>query len=398
MKVCIEKFDYEGRGLCHIDGKVTFVPKALNGEVVDISLEKCEKHYNVARLNEIIKKSPERIPSFCPYSSLCGGCAFSHLSYENSLKYKKEIISDLLKQNNISSSSLEIEPSRPVLGYRNKVSLKVQEGEFGYYEEQSHRFIPIRNCFLLSTFIESLLKDFSMFHFQNGELVIQTNSKGDMLLNIKTQDKISILEQLTKKHSIKGILLNNKLVYGTNILEEQRGNIYYRYSFHSFFQVNAYISEKIKKDVMTYVNPKDEVYDLYCGVGFFSLPLALKAKSVIGIEENKEAILMALENARLNHIENVSFNVGKVENILPKVKHNVTLSLVDPPRSGLKPIVIKTLIDANIPKILYVSCNPLTLVRDLKEFTKYYEIQSIKLYDMFSYSKHAEILCVMKRK
>ena len=388
MKVRIEKFDYEGRGLCHIDGKVTFVPKTLKGEVVDISLEKSEKHYNIAKLKEIIEKSPERIPSFCPYSSLCGGCSFSHLSYENSLKYKKEIISDLLKQNNISFSSLEIEASRPVLGYRNKVSLKVQEGEFGYYEEQSHRFIPIKNCYLLSTFMESLLKDFSMFHFQNGELVIQTNSKGDMLLNIKTQDKISILEELTKKHSIKGILLNNKLVYGTNILEEQRENICYRYSFHSFFQVNAYISEKIKEDVMTYVNPKDEVYDLYCGVGFFSLPLALKAKSVIGIEENKEAILMALENARLNHIENV----------LPKVKHNVTLSLVDPPRSGLKPIVIKTLIDSNIPKILYVSCNPLTLVRDLKEFTKYYEIESIKLYDMFSYSKHTETLCVMKRK
>ena len=162
MKVRIEKFDYEGRGLCHSDGKVTFVPKALKGEVVDISLEKSEKYYNIAKLKEIIEKSSERIPSFCPYSSLCGGCAFSHLSYENSLKYKKEIISDLLKQNNISFSSLEIEPSRPVLGYRNKVSLKVQEGEFGYYEEQSHRFIPIKNCYLLSPFIESLLKDFSM--------------------------------------------------------------------------------------------------------------------------------------------------------------------------------------------------------------------------------------------
>lgn len=149
---------------------------------------------------------------------------------------------------------------------------------------------------------------------------------------------------------------------------------------------------------MDYVRSKDEVYDLYCGVGFFSLPLALRAKSVIGIEENKEAILMALENARLNHIENVSFNVGKVEEILPKVHHDITLALVDPPRSGLKPIVIKTLVDANIPKILYISCHPLTLVRDLKEFTKYYEIESIKLYDMFAYSKHVECLCVLERK
>uniref|UniRef100_UPI003FEFFC4E class I SAM-dependent RNA methyltransferase n=1 Tax=Candidatus Ventrenecus sp. TaxID=3085654 RepID=UPI003FEFFC4E len=398
MKVRIEKFDYEGRGLCHIDGKVTFVPKTLKGEVVDISLEKSEKHYNVAKLNEIIEKSPERIPSFCPYSSLCGGCAFSHLSYENSLKYKKEMISDLFRQNNISFPLLEMVPSRPVLGYRNKVSLKVQKGKFGYYEEQSHCFLPIQNCYLLDDALQSLLRDFALFHFQNGELVIQTNSKGDILLNIKTQDEISILEELTQKHSIKGILLNNKLVYGTNTLEEERGNIHYRYSFHSFFQVNAYISEKIKEDVMDYVRSKDEVYDLYCGVGFFSLPLALRAKSVIGIEENKEAILMALENARLNHIENVSFNVGKVEEILPKVHHDITLALVDPPRSGLKPIVIKTLVDANIPKILYISCHPLTLVRDLKEFTKYYEIESIKLYDMFAYSKHVECLCVLERK
>ena len=275
---------------------MTFVPNALNGEAIDISLEKSEKLYNIARLNEIIKKSPERIPSFCPYNSLCGGCTFSHLSYANSLKYKKEIISDLLKQNNLSFSSLEIIPSSPVLGYRNKVSLKVEEGEFGYYEEQSHRFIPIKNCYLLSPSIESLLKDFSMFHFQNGELIIQMNSKGDMRLNIKTQDKISILE-------------------------EQKGNIRYRYSFHSFFQVNAYFSEKIKEDVMNCVNYKDKVYDLYCGVGFFSLLLTLKVKIVIGIEKNKEAILMALENVQLNYIENEDVNINKLENILREKYH-----------------------------------------------------------------------------
>lgn len=397
MEVKVEKFDYEGRGLTHVDKEVFFLPRALPGERVEISVLKSKRNFKVGKVLKILDKSDARVLSFCPYANSCGGCTFDIVSYENSLKFKKEILKDLFLKNKILLPSFSIEPSRPVLEYRNKVSLHVCDGKFGYYEEKSHIFVPILKCALLSQFITRLLDDFSLFFFSNGSLMIRVNDKGECILGIDSKDEVKINKTLLEKHLIKGIFLNGKLVYGNSYFIENRNNIFYKVPFDAFFQVNPYISQKILMDVKSFFQKEDTVFDLYCGVGFFSIPLALSLKSVIGIELNQKAVLGAIENARLNNLSNVSFHVGKVEEVLKKIPLSSKKVLVDPPRSGLHQSVVSYFLEHSIEQIVYISCNPITLVRDLKLLLSNYCITFFKVYDMFSFTKHVECVCVLNR-
>jgi len=398
MKANIEKLDYEGRGITHVDGKVWFISHALPNEEVDVSLKSDAKRFAIAEVNTIYKQSEKRMISFCPYSKKCGGCTYDIVRYEDSLNFKKEIIEDLFFKNGINLPEFLIVPSRPVLGYRNKVSLHVKDGLFGYFEEESHQFVPIKACYLINPVIQNLLDDFSIFSFQEGSISIRVNEQEELLINIKTEEELKIKESLVKKHKIVGILWNDLLVYGSSSFLIKQNNLDYQVHALSFFQVNPYVSEKIVQTVLSFFDSSDNVMDLYCGAGFFTLPLALKVDSVVGIEVSKESIMNALTNARLNHITNASFHVGKVEDVLPLLKNDIKNVIVDPPRSGLKKSVISCLIQNRIDKIVYISCNPITLVRDLKLLLNDYEITFFRCYDMFSYTKHVECVCLLKRR
>jgi len=398
MKVEIEKLDYEGRGLTHRNGKVMFVPRALPKEKIEIELEKEEKNYDLAKVTKILEKNEKRIPSYCPYASHCGGCTFDFLPYEETLRYKKEIIKDLFQKNNISVTEFEIVPSRPVLGYRNKISLKVENGKIGYYEEKSHRLIEIKECLLVNEAILGVLKDFPLFKFQNGTLTIRSNEEKECLIIIETKEKLKIKEDLINRHKIKGIIWNKKIVYKDDYLKVTKENTTYKISYEAFYQVNPYISEKIVEEIKPQFKKEDTFFDLYCGVGFFGLRFAKNVKKVIGIESNKEAVLSAVENAKLNQLENVSFHIGKVEDILKKIPIDSKKVLVDPPRSGLKKSVISCFKENKIEKIIYISCNPITLVRDLKLLLEEYTIIDFKCFDMFPYTKHLETMTILKRK
>lgn len=397
MKVKIEKLDYEGRGLTHLDGKVVFVKKALPGELVDIEVEKEEKRFSIAKVNSYERKSPERIPSFCPYSKKCGGCTFDIVPYETSLKFKKDILKDLFLKHNIPIEEFDLVPSRPVLGYRNKVSFHVLNGEYGYYEEETHDFVSIQRCALLHPAITSLMDDFENFKFLKGILTIRVNAKEEMILHIDSEDEPKIKESLLTKHKIVGICWNKKLIYGNSSLTEVRDNIEYLIPITSFFQVNPYISEAIAKDLFSFLKQEDTIFDLYCGVGFFSLRLSKYASQVIGIESNLKAVLAAEANARRNNIQNVSFHVGKVEEVLDKIPISSKKVIVDPPRSGLHKKVIETFLKGKVDTIYYISCNPITFVRDLKLLSETYKITFFRAYDMFSYTKHVECFCVLNR-
>ncbi len=398
MKISVEKLDYEGRGLSRIDGKVTFIPRCLPKEVVDVSLDQENKNYNVATINSILQKSKHRVPSFCPYASKCGGCTFDITSYEDSLKYKKEILEDLFSKNKLEIPSFKIIPSRPVLGYRNKVSLHVKDFQFGFFREETHDFVPIKRCFLADDTINSLLSDFSMFSFQNGSFMVRVNASCECLLSIETNETINIDKELFQKHNIKGILFNGKCVYGLDFLEERRDEILYSVPATAFFQINPYISEQIVSDVLKFVCENDTLYDLYCGVGFFSLRLSKHVKEVIGIESNLSAVKQAVLNAKINNISNVTFHAGKVEDILVRIPKSGKKVLVDPPRSGLHKKVVHTFLEEDIETILYISCNPITLVRDLNLLSSKYKITFFQGYDMFSYTKHVECVCVLNRR
>ena len=398
MKFHIEKLDYEGRGISREKDKVIFIEGALPGEEVEASKIKEEKHFELYKATQILKPALKRRTPFCPFSKECGGCTFAMVSYENSLLYKKAIIEDLLKHNGLEHINIEIASSPKQTGYRNKISLKIHDNQIGYYKEGSHDFVPITNCQIALPAIQNLLEDFSLITIQEGSMTIRSNNNDELLLIIESQKEPKFKEELIQKHKIAGIIWNEKCLYNSPFFFERLDHLLYKVSAESFFQVNTDIAEQIAKDILPFFKKEDIVYDLYCGVGYFSLKLARIVKQVIGIEINPKAILNATYNASLNNLTNTSFHVGKVEEILPKLPYKPSKVLVDPPRSGLAKQVLDVLLTSSINQIIYISCNPKTLVRDLKKLTEKYEIKSLKLYDMFPFTKHVEVCASLELK
>lgn len=398
MQLRIEKIDYEGNGVCHNNGKVLFVKGSLKDELVEAHLVKEGKRFSIYETDQVLKKSPLRKEATCPFFKSCGGCVFDIVSYSDSLALKKEMVEDLFRQQGIGNFDLEILSSPKHYGYRNKISLKVQNGQFGYFEEETHQFVPIKNCLLAKEAIQNFLQDFSLLNFYEGSIMIRVNENDELLLAIETQDLPKIHEKILLNHKIAGILLNGKCVYNAPFFIERMDHLLYKVHAESFFQVNFDIAEKIALDIEKVFTKEDVLYDLYCGVGYFSLKLARIVKQVVGIELNQKAIFNAIYNASLNNISNVSFHVGKVEDLLEKISLKANKVVVDPPRSGLHKNVRKVLKEKKFEKIVYISCNPKTLVRDLQDLLEVYEIESIKLYDMFPFTKHVEVLAVLKLK
>ena len=237
-----------------------------------------------------------------------------------------------------------------------------------------------------------------MLHIENGSITIRVNTNEELLLLIESLTEPKIEEKLVETHKIAGIIYNGKCVYNSPYFFKRLGHILYKVDGTSFFQVNTDISEKIKTDITSYFNKNDIVYDFYCGVGYFSLHLAHKTKQVIGIEANQKAILNAIYNASLNQIENTSFHAGKVEDLIDKIPVKANKAIVDPPRSGLHKKVRDVFLRRDFETIIYISCNPKTLMRDLKELTKKYKIEKLTAYDMFPYTKHIESVVILFRK
>ncbi len=395
MELEIIDIDELGRGLAKNDGKVCFINKALPNEIVKSKVVVNNKKYMECKVVEIIKKSNKRINSFCPYSNNCDGCSFDITTYENSLKLKEQAIIESFK-NDISFFKIESNPKH--VGYRNKISLKVLNEQIGYYEENTHNFISIKSCSLAKESINNIIKDFNLFKFKEGMLTIRSNYNDEILLIIDTLEDLNIAKELFLKHKIVGIIKNNQVIYQDSFFYERRNGLLYKVSYDAFFQINELVSEKIVKDIIKNLTNNDVVLDLYCGVGYFSLPMSLKVKEVVGIEVVKNAVVNATLNKKLNNISNVNFILGKVEDKIDKIPLKFTKVLVDPPRSGLDKKTINFLLEKEIPMILYVSCNPKTLKNNLSKLKSKYKIIDFKGYDMFSYTKHIECLCILSLK
>ncbi len=398
MKAKIIDYDDVGYGVIKNSGKVCFVSKSLLDEEVEIKPVLEEKKYSIYKVERVIKKSPLRVESFCPYSNKCNGCNFDICTYQDGLKIKEQVLKRKFSQNKINIPNFTITPNLNSLGYRNKISLKVENYQVGFYEEKSHNFFPINKCPLAKDAINNLIKNFSLMAFSKGELTVRCNDNDELLLIINTEYKVNIKKELFTKCKIAGIVLNQKNYYLDSFLYERRKNLIYKVSYDSFFQVNQYISELIASYILEFINKDSIVLDAYCGVGFLTLKCASKAQQAVGIEIVKNAILDALNNQKINKINNVTFHLGKVENIVDKINEKFTEVIVDPPRNGLDKKTLKYLIAKEIPKIIYISCNPLTLIRDLKILKEKYEVIDIKGFDMFSYTKHVECVCILNLK
>ena len=395
-EVKIEKMDHFGRGIGYIDNKITFIEDALPGEVVLTSIIKSKKNYNIAKAVEYKNISKKRRKPFCSYYSVCGGCHLEHLSYEDTLKFKKEKINNILEKEKITVSNIQVIENESSKNYRNKLSLKIVNGEFGFFEEKSHTLISIDACPLAKSSINQCLKHIKKLNIQNGHITIRANYNDEILLIIKTEDKIDFDINLFKKVKLVGVILNNQTIYGDSYFYERMYGFLFKVSFDAFFQVNPFITRKLFQIIDEFIKKGSIVLDLYSGVGTLGLVASKNAKKVYSVEIIKNAVLDNIQNKKLNKRENVYHMFGDAVKIIPKIEDTFDTVIIDPPRKGLDKETCEFLLNSEVKQILYISCDPMTLVRDLKEITKKYEIQNFYILDMFSYTYHVESVCVLK--
>ena len=399
FEVKIEKLDNQGRGICYVNNKITFVENALPDEQVKIRLTKESKKYNEAEVIEYLTTSSSRVASPCPYFKECGGCELLNLSYENTCKYKKEKLENILSKYANIKTKVEIVTSKKNLNYRNKITLKVDNGKYGYYAPKTHKLVQVDNCLLAEPAISNFIKDISKLNVKNGEVIIRSNYNSELLIWIKSQSKVKPnISYLKSKHKIVGILLNDQPLEGDTSFIEIINHQLFTVSYDSFFQVNRDICSKLFNLINNHINDNETILDLYCGVGTLGINASKNAKKAFGIEIVKNAVLNAISNSKINKRDNIYYMLGDVSTCLPKIKDKVDTIIVDPPRAGLDKVTKDTIIEFNPNKIIYVSCDPMTLSRDLKELSSYYNIIEVKGLDMFPHTQHIETFCVLERR
>ena len=401
MEVVIEKLNHQAMGIAKINGKVVFIPKVIIGDIVDIDIIKEYKNYSIGKVNKIIKKSSKRVDVLCPYYDICGGCSISTYTYQDELEYKVNNVIDIFKRNNIDIKPSIIKSDNRY-SYRNKITLQVNDGVIGLYEENSNKIVDVDKCLLVSAKINEIINIIKKCINVNkcSKIVIRNTYYGTMIIFYGSVNNEEVVKYLDNK-VISIYTYNNKYmcIYGEKYLYEMIGVYKYRISPDSFFQVNSSTVNKLYNKVVEYIGntKRNNLIDLYCGTGTIGIYLSKCFNNIIGIELNKQAVEDAKVNARINEVNNIEFYAGDVGKIInDKIKADVIV--VDPPRSGLDKRTKDILLKIKASKIVYVSCNPLTLARDIKELNSGYELGGITLVDMFPNTHHVETVCVLERK
>ena len=402
MEVVIEKMNHQAMGIAKINGKVVFIPKVIVGDIVDIDIIKEYKNYNIGRVNKIIKNGSKRVDVLCPYYDICGGCSISAYTYQDELEYKVNNVIDIFKRNEIDIKP-NIIKSDNRYGYRNKITLQVSNGIIGLYEEDSNKIVDVDKCLLVSDKLNEIIDIIKKNINVNkcNKIVIRDTYYGIMIIFYGSVNNEEVIKYLDKKVvSIYTYDNKYKCIYGEKYLYEMIGEYKYRISPDSFFQVNSRTVNKLYNKVVEYAiknEKKDNLVDLYCGTGTIGIYLSKYFNNIIGIELNKQAVEDAKENVKINSVNNIEFYAGDVGKIInDQIKADVIV--VDPPRSGLDKRTKDILLKIKANKIVYVSCNPLTLARDIKELDNGYELGEITLVDMFPNTHHVESVCVLCRK
>lgn len=402
MEVVIEKMNHQAMGIAKINGKVVFIPKVIVGDVVDIDIVKEYKNYNIGKVNKIIKNGSKRVDVLCPYYDICGGCSISAYTYQDELEYKVNNVIDIFKRNEIDIKP-NIIKSDNRYGYRNKITLQVSNGIIGLYEEDSNKIVDVDKCLLVSDKLNEIIDIIKKNINVNkcNKIVIRDTYYGIMIIFYGSVNNKEVIKYLGKKVvSIYTYDNKYKCIYGEKYLYEMIGEYKYRISPDSFFQVNSGTVNKLYNKVVEYAiknEKKDNLVDLYCGTGTIGIYLSKYFNNIIGIELNKQAVGDAKENAKINSVNNIEFYAGDVGKIINnQIKADVIV--VDPPRSGLDKRTKDILLKIKANKIVYVSCNPLTLARDIKELDTGYMLEDITLVDMFPNTHHVESVCVLKLK
>lgn len=403
-KVEVTKLDHQGRGIAKINDKIIFIPNALPEETVDVDIILEKKKYYEGIIKETINASDKRIKSICPYFEECGGCQFLNMNYQDSLDYKQNKVEEIMnKYLGIKIKINNIVACDNNLYYRNKTTFQVKN-DIGFFKEKTNTLIPVDKCYISDIKINDIYKAIKdNINLTNVKQVIIRATKNTLesMVIFKTSNYIDnkkIIDILKKK--VDSIYINDELIYGKGKIIENLCNKNFYISPSSFFQVNTLQAEKLYNKAIAYADIKkeDTVLDLYCGTGTIGIVASDKAKKVIGIELNKEAIKDANENKKLNNINNIEFYAGDVGKILNKNNYKPDIIIVDPPRVGLDSLALSQILNIRPKKLVYVSCDLMTLARDLKLLSNDYDILELTPVDMFPYTAHVESVCALKLK
>lgn len=432
---------FEGEGIAKIDHFTLFIPQAIKGEIVRIIIVKVLSSHAFGKLVEIVKKSPYRIENDCETYQRCGGCNLRHIQYDYTLMMKQNAVQSLV--NKTLKDKIQVKNTlgmKHPYHYRNKTQYPVgisKEGKpiIGVYANRTHQIIPIKQCMIGQPEAEEIAKWITKYWEKQKLTIYQEETGKGLLRHIvikkgwKTQEIMCILvingknipneselvnQLINQFPKIKTIVKNintkntnvilgteNKTLWGEGVIYDKLGDYIFAISPLSFYQVNPEQAEKLYQIGVeeAKITKEDVVFDLYCGIGTISLFMAKEAKKVYGIEIVEEAIKMAKQNAKRNNIENTEFIAGDVEKVLDELikerKIIPDVVMVDPPRKGLDEKSVNNLLRIEAKRVVYISCNPATLVRDLAKLEEKYRVVKIKPVDMFPFTSHVECVVAM---
>lgn len=435
-KVTIEDYDINGLGVAKLDGIVIFVEKALKDEVVLAQITSLHKKYAFAKTVKVLEAIPERLVSSCPYYEGCGGCDLLHMQYKTECKIKEnKVKTSFAKISGLTEYKLNpIIKNKHILGYRNKVLMPFGKDEednviYGFYEKLSHDLISIDKCEISNHFANEVVEfirryvsvmNIKVYNEVKHEglfrsVMVRNNYKNEMmvvLVTTKYYDFSHLIQYLEKDFPlVKSVYLNvndkktNVMlseqyfhIYGEQALTENILGLSFSVSPASFMQVNHDACESLYLEAfrMAELDKRMVIIDAYCGMGSITLNLAKRVKQVYGIEIVPEAIENANKNKQINQIENATFICGKCEEEIQKLVHLEQIDCIffDPPRKGCEESFLKTVVEMQIPRIVYISCNIATCCRDINYLLKYgYKVKEVTPVDLFSKTSHVESIC-----
>ena len=439
----VDIIDYgmEGEGIAKINDFTIFISNALKGEKARIVITKVLASYGYGKILEIIEASPYRLEADCDTYKRCGGCNLRHIDYEETLNIKQEMVQNLV--NKTLSKKIEVQKTIGMgnpYNYRNKAQYPVglnkqNEVVVGVFAKRTHEIIPIKNCLIQTDISQKIAFALQKFIAQN-QITVYNEKTGEGLIRhiiikvgIRTHEIMCILvvngrkipyekelvKMLVEAYNVKTVVKNintkntnvimgaeNIVLYGDGYIYDILGNYTFKISANSFYQVNPVQAELLYNEAIEMANlQKDEIlFDLYCGIGTIGISASSYVKKVYGVEIVEQAIKDAKENAKINNVDNIEFIAGDVEkkflNLIEKKHIYPDVIIVDPPRKGLDMNTIENILAIEPKKVVYISCNPATMVRDLKVLNNKYEIGRIQPVDMFPFTSHVECCSILK--
>ncbi len=390
-------------------GKVTFVTGAVPGELVEVTVEENKKDYSLATVRSVIEPSPFRREAPCRIFGRCGGCQIQFIGYERQVAIKEEILLDTMRRTGGVEVPLTPSLTGSEFGYRHRGQFKVSPaGEIGFFRQGTREVIPVESCPLMIDQINSVLGNLKELDLRGLKEVHL--SAGDSVTALLKGSASEELCQEMLRREVSGIAFEKGDSLGKDYISLDLNGLSYSVTPWSFFQANWALNTRVVETVLERLGSLEgkKVLDLYAGAGNFSLPLSRGGAEVVAVEENRYAVEDGRRNASLNGIRNCSFIHASAEGVFAlrnKQKSSkffgegrYDLVVLDPPRPGLTSACLKKIIEMGSSEILYVSCNPATLARDLGKMSGHYNLESLSLIDFFPNTYHIEAAALLKRK